>query len=50
MPSKQILIRPIFGVHFTMSSYRLSSFNAAAQAFGETVSHTGKTYSKDYGN
>ena len=32
------------------SSYRLSSFNAAAQAFGETVSHTGKTYSKDYGN
>ena len=33
-----------------MSPYRLSSFNAAAQAFGETVSHTGKTYSKDYGN
>lgn len=28
----------------------LSRYNAAAQAFGHTVSHTGKTYSKDYGN
>lgn len=32
------------------ASYRLSTLNAAAQAFGLTVTHTGKTYSKDYGN
>ena len=28
----------------------LSRFNAAAQAFGLTCSHSGKTYAKDYGN
>lgn len=28
----------------------LSRFNAAAQAFGLTCSHSGKTYVKDYGN
>ena len=42
--------RGICFFNLPMSPYRLSSFNAAAQAFGETVSHTGKTYSKDYGN
>lgn len=33
-----------------MQPTSLSKFNAAAQAFGLTVTHTGKTYSKDYGN
>lgn len=33
-----------------MASTRVSSFNACAQAFGHTVSHSGTTYSKDYGN
>lgn len=33
-----------------MSAYRLSTLNAAAQAFGHTVSHSGKTYPKNYGN
>lgn len=42
--------RGICFFNLPMSPYRLSSLNAAAQAFGETVSHTGKTYSKDYGN
>lgn len=32
------------------SSYRLSTLNAAAQAFGHTVSHSGTTHSKNYGN
>lgn len=30
--------------------YRLSTLDAAAQAFNLSVTHTGKTYSKDYGN
>lgn len=30
--------------------YRLSTLDAAAQAFGLTVTHSGTTYSKDYGN
>lgn len=42
--------RGICFFNLPMSSYRLSSFNAAAQAFGETVTHTGTTYTKDYGN
>ena len=33
-----------------MASTRVSSFNACAQAFGHTVSHSGTTYSKNYGN
>lgn len=33
-----------------MQPTRLSKFNAAAQAFGLTVTHSGTTYSKDYGN
>ena len=42
--------RGICFFNLPMSPYRLSSFNAAAQAFGETVTHTGTTYTKDYGN
>ena len=48
--AKNANARGVAFFNLPMSSYRLSSFNAAAQAFGETVSHTGKTYSKDYGN
>ena len=50
MAAKNANARGVAFFNLPMSSYRLSSFNAAAQAFGETVSHTGKTYSKDYGN
>ena len=33
-----------------MSANKLSTLNAAAQAFGHTVSHSGTTHSKNYGN
>lgn len=33
-----------------MAATKLSSLNAAAQAFGLTCTHTGTTYSKDYGS
>lgn len=48
--AKNANARGIGFFNLPMSPYRLSSFNAAAQAFGETVTHTGTTYAKDYGN
>lgn len=33
-----------------MQPTRLSTLNAAAMAFGQTCSHSGMTYAKDYGN
>ncbi len=33
-----------------MQPTRLSTLNAAAMAFGQTCSHSGTTYAKDYGN
>lgn len=48
--AKNANLRGIGFFNLPMSPTRVSSFNAAAQAFGETVTHSGTTYSKDYGN
>lgn len=48
--SKNINAGGICFFNLPMQPTRLSTLNAAAQAFGLTVKNTGKTYSKDYGN
>lgn len=49
MASKNLNAGGVCFFNLPMTSYRLSTLNAAAQAFGLTCSHSGNTYTKDYG-
>lgn len=50
LASKNVNAGGVCFFNLPMSADKLSTLNAAAQAFGLTCSHSGKTHAKDYGN